>query len=80
MRKFPDLEQPPVREDWVRSVAIARTRLIAFVGVKGLPKPAFTSGIQMLVHSAADGSTKTPANRATEWPLLEEFRTVGLKA
>lgn len=41
MRKIPDPEQPPVREDRVRSVAIARARLIAFVGVKGLPKPAF---------------------------------------
>jgi hypothetical protein len=34
----------------------------------------------MLVHSAADESTKTPAIRAMERPLLEAFRTVGLKA
>jgi hypothetical protein len=33
----------------------------------------------MLVHSAADGSTKTPAIRAMG-RLLEAFRTVGLKA
>jgi hypothetical protein len=34
----------------------------------------------MLVHSATDESTKTPAIRAMEWSLLEAFRTVGLKA
>ena len=39
-----------------------------------------SNGVQMLVHSATDGSTKTPAIRAMEWSLLEAFRTVGLKA
>jgi hypothetical protein len=39
-----------------------------------------SNGVQMLVHSATDGSTKTPAIRAMERPLLEAFRTVGLKA
>jgi hypothetical protein len=34
----------------------------------------------MLVHFAADGSTKTPAIRAMERPLLEAFPIVGLKA
>jgi hypothetical protein len=39
-----------------------------------------SNGAQMLVHSAADGSTNTPAIRAMERPRLEAFRTVGLKA
>jgi len=34
----------------------------------------------MFVHSAADGSTTTPAIRAMERPLLEAFRNVVLKA
>ncbi|MEH2525727.1 hypothetical protein V1288_003636 [Bradyrhizobium sp. AZCC 2176] len=38
-----------------------------------------SNGAQMLVHSAADRSTKTPAIRAMERPL-EAFRTVGPKA
>ena len=80
MRKFPALEQPAVREARVRSAAIARTRLIVFVRVKGLPKPAFTSGTHMLVHFIADEFTKMPAIRAMERRLLEAFRTVGLKA
>jgi len=39
-----------------------------------------SNGAHMFVHSAADGSTTTPAIRAMEWPLLEAFPTVGLKA
>ena len=42
-------------------------------------EPAFRMAHKMLVHSTADGST-TPAIRAMERPLLEAFRTVGLKA
>jgi hypothetical protein len=40
---------------------------------------SLSNGTQMLVHSAADGSTKTPAIRAME-RLLKRSRTVGLKA
>jgi hypothetical protein len=48
--------------------------------MKGLPKPAFTSGTHMLVHFIADEFTRTPAIRAMGWPLLEAFRNVVLKA
>jgi hypothetical protein len=35
-----------------------------------------SNGAQMLVHSAADGSTKTPAIRAMARQLLEAFRAL----
>jgi len=69
----------PLGKARVRSVAIARTRLIAFVGVKRL-RTGLSNGAQMLVHSATDGSTKLPAIRAMARLWLEAFRTVGLKA
>ena len=35
MRTIRSSKQPPVREDWVRWAAIARSRFIAFVGARG---------------------------------------------
>jgi len=51
-----------------------------FRGSKRLPAPAISNGVQMLVHSVTDGSTKTAARPAMARRRQQPLGTVGLTA
>jgi hypothetical protein len=78
MRIIRGSKQPPVREARLRSAAIARTLPYCFRWSEKAAETGPSNGAHMLVHSAADGLTKTPAIPAMERRLQEAFRTVGL--
>ena len=78
MRTIRASKQPPVREDCVRLVAIARTGSSLPCEQKAAGT-GLSNGVHMLIHFATDGSTKTAAIAAMARRLQEAFRTVGLK-
>jgi hypothetical protein len=78
MRTIRSSKQPPVREDWLRWAAIARSRFIAFE--QEAAGTGLSNGVQMLVDSATDGSTKTAAMHAMARRREQVLRIAGLKA